>query len=128
MLGLLVRCSYLNSKCCSYLLRINKAEEAVATARCFSRQADPEDSPDLQCMWFELKRGRALVRLQHHQQALMEFNATIKHFADIHQDQVDFHPYCLRKSTFRAYVNFLRMQDKLWSHRYQMARAAGEYA
>ncbi|CDJ65297.1 N-terminal acetyltransferase complex subunit NARG1, putative [Eimeria necatrix] len=109
---------YLNSKCCSYLLRINKAEEAVATARCFSRQADPEDSPDLQCMWFELKRGRALVRLQQHQQALMEFNATIKHFADIHQDQVDFHPYCLRKSTFRAYVNFLRMQDKLWSHRY----------
>lgn len=86
-------------------------------ARLFTRQSESEDLPDTQCMWFELKMGRALERGKDYAEALAEFHATIRHFEEIHEDQFDFHPYCLRKSTFRAYVAFLRMQDKVWSHR-----------
>ena len=41
-----------------------------------------------------------------------------KHFGDIHEDQFDFHSYCIRKSTLRAYVDMLRMEDTLYSHRF----------
>jgi len=30
----------------------------------------------------------------------------LKHFADITDDQFDFHTYCLRKVTLRAYLRF----------------------
>ena len=39
-----------------------------------------------------------------------------KHFADFQEDQFDFHTYCARKSTLRAYMAMLRMQDTLFAH------------
>ncbi|OEH76689.1 N-terminal acetyltransferase complex subunit [Cyclospora cayetanensis] len=109
---------YMNSKACSYMLRVNRTDEAKAVARLFTRQSETEDTPDTQCMWFELKLGKAFMRRAEYGDALTELHATLRHFEEIHEDQIDFHPYCLRKSTFRAYVSFLRMQDKVWSHRY----------
>lgn len=35
--------------------------------------------------------------------------AVSKHFFDIEEDQFDFHSYCIRKMTLRAYIEMLRM-------------------
>merc|ERR1712050_797921 len=40
------------------------------------------------------------------------------HFNDIAEDQFDFHNYCLRKTTLNAYVAMLRMQERLYSHKF----------
>ena len=40
--------------------------------------------------------------------ALKNFTACDKHFTDIVEDQFDFHTYCIRKMTLRAYVRMLR--------------------
>lgn len=41
--------------------------------------------------------------------------AVEKHFEDFHEDQFDFHSYCIRKVTLRSYVDVLRWEDNLWS-------------
>ena len=46
-----------------------------------------------------------------------------QHFTEIIEDQFDFHTYCMRKMTLRAYVDLLRLEDVLRSHRFY-ARAA----
>jgi len=49
---------------------------------------------------------------------LKNHNETFKHFNDIAEDQFDFHNYCLRKSTLKTYVSMLRMQDRLFAHKF----------
>ncbi len=46
-----------------------------------------------------------------------------QHFTEIIEDQFDFHTYCMRKMTLRSYVELLRLEDVLRSHRFY-ARAA----
>ena len=40
----------------------------------------------------------------------------LQHFTEIIEDQFDFHTYCMRKMTLRAYVGLLRLEDVLRSH------------
>ena len=49
----------------------------------------------------------------------------MKHFEDIHEDQFDFHSYCIRKVTMRAYTRVLRWEDELWSQQYYGRAAQG---
>lgn len=49
----------------------------------------------------------------HCMQALKVLLATVKHFDDFVEDQFDFHAYCVRKMTLRAYVQMLRMEDSI---------------
>lgn len=56
---------------------------------------------------------------------LKKFLAVEKHYADITEDQFDFHSYCLRKMTLRAYIEMLKFQDRLHSHTYFHKAAAG---
>jgi hypothetical protein len=51
-------------------------------------------------------------------QALKRFAAVVKHFGDISEDQFDFHTYCIRKMTLRAYVAMLALEDCLYSHKF----------
>lgn len=51
--------------------------------------------------------------------------AIVKHFDDINEDQFDFHSYCLRKVTLRAYVSVLRFEDELFGEAYYCRAAAG---
>lgn len=51
--------------------------------------------------------------------------AVVKHFEDFHEDQFDFHQYCIRKVTLRAYVEVLRWEDKLWGEDYYFSAAEG---
>lgn len=43
------------------------------------------------------------------------FKSIESHFADFSEDQFDFHSYCIRKMTLRAYIDMLRMEDTLYS-------------
>ena len=40
--------------------------------------------------------------------------AVIKHYQDFHEDQFDFHMYCIRKVTLRTYCKLLKFEDELW--------------
>ena len=40
----------------------------------------------------------------------------VKHFDDFQEDQFDFHAYCVRKMTLRAYVQMLRMEDSIYQN------------
>ena len=40
--------------------------------------------------------------------------AVIKHYEDFHEDQFDFHMYCIRKVTLRSYCRLLKFEDELW--------------
>lgn len=53
------------------------------------------------------------------------FLHVFKHFEDFQEDQFDFHTYCLRKMTLRAYVEMLRMEDNLYHHMYYSKAAWG---
>ena len=44
------------------------------------------------------------TRVECLRQALKMFKEVEKHFADFDEDQFDFHSYCIRKMTLRAYV------------------------
>jgi hypothetical protein len=49
----------------------------------------------------------------------------VKHFEDFNEDQFDFHSYCLRKVTLRAYVSVLRFEDDVYGQDYYCQAAAG---
>jgi hypothetical protein len=51
--------------------------------------------------------------------------AVVKHFEDFHEDQFDFHSYCVRKVTLRAYTEVLRYEDHLWGEPYYGRAAEG---
>jgi peptide alpha-N-acetyltransferase len=51
--------------------------------------------------------------------------AVVKHFDDFHEDQFDFHAYCVRKVTLRAYTEVLRFEDTLLSEDYYFRAASG---
>lgn len=40
--------------------------------------------------------------------------AVVKHYQDFHEDQFDFHSYCIRKVTLRSYCDLLKFEDELW--------------
>jgi peptide alpha-N-acetyltransferase len=51
--------------------------------------------------------------------------AVVKHFDDFHEDQFDFHSYCIRKVTLRAYVDVLRFEDRINGHEFYLKAAEG---
>jgi len=74
---------------------------------------------------YELASGESYFRQGELGKALKKFLAVEKHYADITEDQFDFHSYCLRKMTLRTYVEMLKFQDRLHSHSYFCKAAAG---
>lgn len=52
-------------------------------------------------------------------------DAVLKHFEDFHEDQFDFHSYCIRKVTLRAYTDVLHWEDQLWGQPYYGEAAEG---
>ncbi|KAF9138665.1 N-alpha-acetyltransferase 16, NatA auxiliary subunit [Mortierella sp. GBA39] len=117
---------FINSKCSKYMLRADKMAEAEKTVVMFARAdiADPlNDLVDMQAMWFILETGESHLRQNHLGRALKRFHQVEKLFADFTEDQFDFHMYCLRKMTLRAYISLLKLEDQLRSHQY-FVRAA----
>ncbi|KAI4355680.1 hypothetical protein L6164_004427 [Bauhinia variegata] len=117
---------YVNSDCVKRMLQADQVALAEKTAVLFTKEGDQHNNlHDMQCMWYELASGESYFRQGDLGQALKKFLAVEKHYADITEDQFDFHSYCLRKMTLRTYVEMLKFQDRLHSHVYFHKAAAG---
>lgn len=110
---------YLNTKCVRYALRADKIDVANDVVSLFLRDGDNLISLfDMQCCWFELQCGHSYSRQKDFGRALKQYTSVVKHFQDMEDDQFDFHSYCLKKLTLKAYVGMIRMEDKIRSHRF----------
>ncbi|KAI9107443.1 hypothetical protein K1719_021480 [Acacia pycnantha] len=117
---------YINSECIKRMLHADQVALAEKTAVLFTKDGDQHNNlHDMQCIWYELASGESYFRQGDLGRALKKFLAVEKHYADITEDQFDFHSYCLRKMTLRTYVEMLRLQDRLHSHAYFHKAAAG---
>lgn len=117
---------YVNSQCVKRMLQADQVALAEKTAVLFTKDGDQHNNlHDMQCMWYELASGESYFRQGDLGRALKKFLAVEKHYADITEDQFDFHSYCLRKMTLRAYIEMLRFQDRLHAHAYFRKAAAG---
>uniref|UniRef100_A0A7N0RHA1 Uncharacterized protein n=1 Tax=Kalanchoe fedtschenkoi TaxID=63787 RepID=A0A7N0RHA1_KALFE len=117
---------YINSECVKRMLQADQVTLAEKTAVLFTKDGDQHNNlHDMQCMWYELASGESFLRQGDLGRALKKFLAVEKHYNDITEDQFDFHSYCLRKMTLRAYVEMLKFQDRLHSHTYFHKAAAG---
>lgn len=116
---------YLNNKATKYLLKANKIDTAMDTIAMFTKHdGDPQRILfDLQCIWYELEIGEAYMRENNHALALKKFYAVEKHFADFLEDQFDFHSYCIRKVTLRAYLSMLEQMKVVCNHKYFLRAA-----
>ncbi|KAH7547325.1 hypothetical protein FEM48_Zijuj01G0297800 [Ziziphus jujuba var. spinosa] len=117
---------YINSECVKRMLQADQVALAEKTAVLFTKDGDQHNNlHDMQCMWYELASGESYFRQGDLGRSLKKFLAVEKHYADITEDQFDFHSYCLRKMTLRTYVEMLKFQDRLHSHAYFHKAAAG---
>mmetsp|Transcript_3402 Transcript_3402/g.7962 ORF Transcript_3402/g.7962 Transcript_3402/m.7962 type:complete len:877 (-) Transcript_3402:254-2884(-) len=115
---------YLNTKCVRYALRAGKVEDAQRIVKLFLRETDTLDSLfEMQAMWYELACGLCHFKKKNYAEALTKLLSVGKHFEDIQEDQFDFHTWCLRKTTLRAYVGMLRYQEEICGHKF-FTRAA----
>ncbi|XP_073292059.1 N-terminal acetyltransferase A complex auxiliary subunit NAA15-like [Primulina huaijiensis] len=117
---------YVNSQCVKRMLQSDQVVLAEKTAVLFTKDGEQHNNLyDMQCMWYELASGESYLRQGDLGRALKKFLSVEKHYADITEDQFDFHAYCLRKMTLRTYVEMLKFQDRLHSYRYFHKAAAG---
>ncbi|GMI21008.1 hypothetical protein TeGR_g12530 [Tetraparma gracilis] len=118
---------YINNKTTKYMLRAGRHEQAEATIGLFTRhEANPNSNLfEMQCSWYELEYARCMLSQNDMGKALKKFVAIEKHFDDFADDQFDFHTYCIRKMTLRAYVAVLRLEDHIWGHKYYRRAARG---
>ncbi|XP_064636632.1 N-alpha-acetyltransferase 15, NatA auxiliary subunit-like [Lineus longissimus] len=109
---------YINSKCAKYMLRANMAKEAEEMCSKFTREGVPamDNLNEMQCMWFQTECARAYRGSGKWGLALKKCHEIDRHFSEIIEDQFDFHTYCMRKMTLRAYVGLLRLEDVLRYH------------
>ncbi|XP_057642537.1 N-alpha-acetyltransferase 16, NatA auxiliary subunit isoform X2 [Chionomys nivalis] len=121
---------FINSKCAKYMLRANMIKEAEEMCSKFTREGTSamENLNEMQCMWFETECISACQRLGRYGDALKKCHEVERHFFEITDDQFDFHTYCMRKMTLRAYVDLLRLEDTLRRHTFyfKAARSAIE--
>lgn len=116
---------YVNCKCAKYQLRANQVQKAEETCGLFTREGvgAADNLNEMQCMWFQTESGYAFQRLGKLGDALKKAHEIERHFDEITEDQFDFHTYCMRKMTLRAYVRLLRLEDVLRSHRFYFKAA-----
>jgi len=117
---------YINCKCAKYMLRANKVKDAEAMCSKFTREGVPamENLNEMQCMWFQSECATAYQRSGMYGEALKKCYEIDRHFTEIIEDQFDFHTYCMRKMTLKAYVGLLRLEDELRSHSFYRKSAS----
>lgn len=109
---------YINSKCSKYMLRANLLKDAEEICAKFTREgvSAMENLNEMQCMWFQTECALSFQRQEKWGEALKKCHEVDRHFSEIIEDQFDFHTYCMRKMTLRAYVGLLRLEDVLRQH------------
>mmetsp|Transcript_2204 Transcript_2204/g.4222 ORF Transcript_2204/g.4222 Transcript_2204/m.4222 type:complete len:950 (-) Transcript_2204:232-3081(-) len=107
---------YINNQTTKTLLRAGREDEARKRISMFTRhEGNPEQNLyDMQCAWYELELADSLARKGKLGMSLRKYTAVIKHYEDFHEDQFDFHAYCVRKVTLRSYCDLLKFEDEIW--------------
>ncbi|CEQ41002.1 SPOSA6832_02667, partial [Sporobolomyces salmonicolor] len=119
---------FLNCKASKYAIRAAREDEAERIAGLFTKKDAPsplEDLVEMQCLWFLQEEGDSYLRQQKWGLALKRYTQILDIFQEIEEDQYDFHAYCMRKSTLRAYIEMLRFEDKVRDHARFAAAAKG---
>lgn len=103
---------YLNTKATKYHLLADDPAEAARVVSLFTKEGpDPETTLyEMQCAWYEVAAARSFLRTGEIGRCLQKTHAVDKHFEDMVEDQFDFHTYCVRKMTLRAYLQLLRVE------------------
>lgn len=111
---------YINSKCVKYMLRADDLKKAEETVSPFTRESGSpvEHLQEMQCIWFEVEQAQAFIRTGEMAKALQKLHIIDSHFETMIEDQFDFHTYCLRKMTLRAYKGLLNMEDLIRGHKF----------
>lgn len=118
---------YINNLATKYYLQADRHDVALERISMFTRhESNPTQNIfDMQCTWYELELAASHERKEEWGKSLKKFMAVEKHFEDFHEDQFDFHSYCIRKVTLRAYLSVLRWEDTIWGHDYYVTAAEG---
>lgn len=118
---------YINNQTTKYMLEAGMEKEALERISMFTKhEGNPEvNLYEMQCSWYELGLGACLAGKKEWGKALKKYSAVVKHFDDFHEDQFDFHSYCVRKVTLRAYTDVLTFEDNLWGEDYYFTAAEG---
>lgn len=111
---------YLNTVSTKYQLRADQKEQAEATVSLFTKwdAAGQSNLYEMQASWYELELAAAYRRAGDLPNAITQYGNVIKHFHDFDEDQLDFHAYCIRKLTLRAYLDMLQWENNVHSHRF----------
>lgn len=111
---------FINNKCSKYLLRADQIELAVERMTEFIREGRStlEHLNDYQTIWFQIELARTYKRQDKRGHALKCCHQLAEHFEEFLEDQLDFHAYCIRKTTLTSYVSLLRFEDNLRSHKF----------
>uniref|UniRef100_A0A4W3JXP8 N-alpha-acetyltransferase 15, NatA auxiliary subunit a n=1 Tax=Callorhinchus milii TaxID=7868 RepID=A0A4W3JXP8_CALMI len=109
---------FINSKCAKYMLKANLVKEAEEMCSKFTREgtAAVDNLNEMQCMWFQTECALAYQSVNKYGDSLKKCHEIERHFAEITDDQFDFHTYCMRKMTLRSYVDLLKLEDVLRCH------------
>jgi len=118
---------YINNRTTEYMLKAGREVEALERIGMFTRhESDPEQNVfDMQCIWYELELAACLGGRGDWGRSLKKYVAVEKHFEDFHEDQFDFHSYCIRRVTLRSYVDVLNWEDTLYGNHYYAIAAEG---
>uniref|UniRef100_S4RLR8 N-alpha-acetyltransferase 15, NatA auxiliary subunit a n=1 Tax=Petromyzon marinus TaxID=7757 RepID=S4RLR8_PETMA len=109
---------FLQVKRIKYLLRAGLVTQALLN--CIQKWQESgfvqEGPGEPQPLWFLLALAEAYWRQGRHRDALRVCRQVEKHFNDVAASQLDFHTYCLRRATLRAYAGMLRTSTALRGH------------
>ncbi|KAK9493678.1 NMDA receptor-regulated protein 1-domain-containing protein [Lipomyces doorenjongii] len=113
---------FVNTKAAKYLMRAGKNDEAVNVVSLFTKNdahgKGVADLHEMQAMWFLSEQGEMFNRLGKIGLALKRFEAVKKIYDDWWGDQFDFHQYCVRRGTMRAYLGLLGWEETLYAEHY----------
>ncbi|KAJ8099188.1 NMDA receptor-regulated protein 1-domain-containing protein [Lipomyces tetrasporus] len=117
---------FVNTKAAKYLMRAGKTDEAINVVSLFTKNdahgKGVADLHEMQAIWFLTEQGEMFNRLGKIGLALKRFEAVKKIFDDRWGDQFDYHQYCVRRGTMRAYVDLVQWEETLYSeHEYTRA-------
>ncbi|KAA1473007.1 N-terminal acetyltransferase A, auxiliary subunit [Dentipellis sp. KUC8613] len=110
---------FLNTKSAKYRLRAGEIEEAQEVFGMFTKKDAPSpgaDLEDMQSLLYLTEEGDAHRRNGKLNLALKKYHAVQKVFAEIEDDQFDFHGYSIRKFIVNSYIDMVQWEDHLRSH------------
>lgn len=117
---------FINCKAVKYFLRATNVERAEELAGMFTRSENTDpigQLTEMQCIWFEYEEALAFANKGQLGKALKKLHTIDTQYNTFIDDQFDFHTYCFRKVTLRAYIRLVRFEDHLQEHK-SFVRAA----